>query len=67
MKNITPRPKTAWDNSYFAEVQLALSQCLARKIKVEGDGNKGKLVIEFYDEADLKTIVDLLGANENQA
>lgn len=50
-------PSTAWDNSYFAEVQLALSQSLSRKVKIEGEKNKGRLIIEFYDEADLKEIV----------
>lgn len=50
-------PPTAWDNSYFAEVQLALSQSLSRKVKIEGEKNKGRLIIEFYDEADLKEIV----------
>ncbi|MCI8648625.1 MAG: ParB/RepB/Spo0J family partition protein [Anaerotruncus sp.] len=55
-----PARAVAWDNSYFTEVQLALSQTLARKVKVEGEGSKGRLVIEFYDEDDLKTIVGLL-------
>ena len=50
-------PPTAWDTSYFAEVQLALSQSLSRKVKIEGEKNKGRLIIEFYDEADLKEIV----------
>ena len=56
-----PAPRqNAWDNSYFAEVQLALSQCLARKVKVEGERGKGRLVIEFYDEEDLKAIAAAL-------
>lgn len=58
--------QTAWDNSYFTEVQLALSECLSRKVKIEGEGNKGKLIIEFYDEQDLKTIAAALGqSNEH--
>ncbi|MEM1486090.1 ParB/RepB/Spo0J family partition protein [Oscillospiraceae bacterium PP1C4] len=56
----SPKVKNAWDNSYFAEVQLALSECLSRKIKIEGEGNKGKLIIEFYDEQDLKNIAAAL-------
>lgn len=56
------KPKaTAWDNPYFSEVQLALSESLSRKVLVEGKGEKGRLVIEFYGQEDLKTIVDLLG------
>lgn len=52
-----PSARSGWDNSYFAEVQLALTQSLARKVKIEADGKKGKLVIEFYDEQDLKGII----------
>ncbi len=51
---------TAWDHAYFTEVQLALSQTLSRKVKIEGEKGKGKLVIEFYDEQDLKALAGLL-------
>ena len=54
-------PRTAWDNSTFAEVQLALMQSLSRKVRVEfkkGE-KKGRLVIEFYDEQDLKGLAAL--------
>ena len=51
--------KTAWDQSFYAEVQLALSENLSRKVQVEGDGKKGKLTIEFYDEEDLKRLAGL--------
>ncbi|MFR9191046.1 MAG: hypothetical protein ACLVL7_13090 [Anaerotruncus massiliensis (ex Togo et al. 2019)] len=44
----------------FAEVELALSQCLARKVKVEGENGRGRLVIEFYDEDDLRSIASSL-------
>lgn len=57
--------KTAWDQSFYAEVQLALSQSLSRKIKVQGDGKKGKLTIEFYDENDLKSLVTMLNGIED--
>lgn len=60
-----PRQQSAWDNSYFAEVQLALCQCLSRKVKVEGEGNRGRLVIEFYDEDDLRQIAAVLEKCEN--
>ena len=60
-----PRQQSAWDNSYFAEVQLALCQCLSRKVKVEGEGNKGRLVIEFYNEDDLRQIAAVLEKCEN--
>lgn len=60
-----PKLQSAWDNSYFAEVQLALCQCLSRKVKVEGKGKKGQLVIEFYDEDDLRQIAAVLGQCAN--
>lgn len=56
-----PKTQSVWNNSYLAEVQLALSQTLARKVKVEGDGGKGRLVIEFYDEQDLKALAQAFG------
>lgn len=52
--------KNAWNNAYFTEVQIALSHSLSRKVKVEGDGSKGQLVIEFYDEEDLRGLACLL-------
>ncbi|MCQ4897461.1 ParB/RepB/Spo0J family partition protein [Anaerotruncus sp. DFI.9.16] len=54
------KPQNAWDQSFFAEVELALSQCLARKVKVEGENGRGRLVIEFYDEDDLRSIASSL-------
>ncbi len=61
---IVGKPKSAWNNSCFAEVELALSQCLSRKIRIEGEGKKGKLIIEFYDEQDLKNIAAALVKDE---
>ena len=55
------RPQTAWDNRYFTEVQLALSEVLSRKVKVEGSEGKGRLIIEFYSEEDLKHLAQALG------
>lgn len=55
-----PKPQNAWDQSFFAEVELALSRCLARKVKVEGENGRGRLVIEFYDEDDLRSIASSL-------
>lgn len=59
-RTAAPKPQNAWDQSFFAEVELALSQCLARKVKVEGENGRGRLVIEFYDEDDLRSIASSL-------
>lgn len=45
---------------YFREVEQALYERLGRKVSVEYKQNKGKLVLEFYDEADLHTLAELL-------
>ena len=59
------KARSAWDQSFFSEVELALGQCVSRKVKVEGDGGKGRLVIEFYDEEDLRALAAALGKGES--
>lgn len=59
-KRDVPREKTAWDNSYYTEAQLALSQSLTRKVQISGDGKKGRIVLEFYGEDDLRALVAAL-------
>ena len=45
---------------YYAEAQLAVSDCLGRKVKVAGTKKKGILQIEFYGQEDLQNLlVDL--------
>ncbi|MBC8586328.1 ParB/RepB/Spo0J family partition protein [Youxingia wuxianensis] len=53
-----------WDNSYFSEVELALTQSLSRKVTIEKDGGKGRLIIEFYDKDDLKNLANQLDKGE---
>lgn len=53
-----------WDNSYFTEVELALTESLSRKVKVAGDGEKGRLTIEFYGEEDLRNLTALFSRME---
>lgn len=46
----------------FDEVELSLKECLGRKVKVVGSGNKkGVLQIEFYGKDDLFQLARLLG------
>lgn len=59
-----PVQRTAWDNSYYTEVQLALTESLSRKIKVSGDGEKGQITIEFYGEEDLRNLAVLFNRLE---
>ena len=60
------RPQLTRENRYFAEVQLALTQTLSRKVKVEGNEGKGRLIIEFYSEEDLKHLAQVLGEQEEK-
>ncbi|MDR1464047.1 MAG: ParB/RepB/Spo0J family partition protein [Oscillospiraceae bacterium] len=52
--------------AYFDEVELSLAQALGRKIKVVTSGKEeaGRLVIDFYEKADLTRIVQALAALE---
>ena len=44
-------------NQYYEEAQLAVGQCLNRRVKVAGTKKKGLLTIEFYGEEDLKNLL----------
>lgn len=46
--------------SYYGEVEQALHERLNRKVKVQFKKNKGSLILEFYNEEDLKTLANLL-------
>lgn len=63
-KTTLPKVQNPWENRYYSEVQLALSEWLSRKVKVEGDGKKGRLIIEFYDEDDLRELTDIFMPEE---
>ncbi len=54
----SPRPKPKRD-TFYDEVELALSDVLARKVTVTNSGEGGKLTIEFFDADDLKKLASL--------
>ena len=41
---------------FYAEVELALSEQLGRKVKVQEGKKGGLLVLEYYDNDDLKAL-----------
>ena len=41
-------------------MEIALKDRLQRKVKVSYGDGKGKLMLEFYNEDDLKSIAELL-------
>ena len=56
-----PKPQTDEKiNSYFREMEISLHERLGRKVKVEYGKNKGALILEFYDEADLSELAKKL-------
>lgn len=48
------------NQTYYKEMEIALSQSLERKVKVTYGKGKGRLVIDFFDKDDLKTIAEML-------
>jgi ParB family chromosome partitioning protein len=50
--------------SFFKEMELALTESLGKKISVMGNNKKGKLVIEFYSEDELKELAELLSGEK---
>lgn len=56
-KKNTVKQKTR--DKFYDEVELALSQTLARKVVVSNSGKGGKLEIEFFDSDDLQKIAKL--------
>lgn len=53
-------------SQYYEEAQLAVGQCLNRKVKVAGNKKKGFLTIEFYGEEDLRNLLSELKLQEPQ-
>ena len=52
-------------DSFYDEVQLALTETLGRKVRVTAAGeNKGVLQIEFYGKEDLQTLANQFAAQE---
>ncbi len=48
------------NQTYYKEMEIALSESLERKVKVTYGKGKGKLVIDFFDKDDLKAIAEML-------
>ncbi len=49
--------RTVPHNQYYEEAQLAVGECLNRRVKVAGTKKKGTLQIEFYGEEDLRNLL----------
>ena len=54
----TPKPRR---DTFYDEVELALSDVLARQVTVTTAGEGGRLTIEFFDADDLKKLAAAFG------
>lgn len=52
-------------DSYFDEVEIALSMALGRKVKVSGSSRKGTLEIDFYSNEELTELANMLSKDED--
>ncbi len=55
-----PKPKKKQKDINIAALERKMTEALGRKVKVNGDANKGKLVIEYYSTDDLNKLFDNL-------
>lgn len=62
--DIQPKGFAPLPVSYYGEVEQALHNRLGRKVKVQFKKNKGTLMLEFYDEEDLKELANLLSPDK---
>lgn len=59
------KPVTAFArDSFYEEVELALSEQLGRKVKVAGNDKSGTLILEFYGKDDLQALANKLAPTE---
>jgi ParB family chromosome partitioning protein len=56
----TAEQKAKLRDSFYNEVELALTEHLGRRVKVAESGRGGTLQIEFYSQEDLKSLANLL-------
>jgi ParB family chromosome partitioning protein len=61
-------PKSDWGDAYFKELELAMNQTLARKVKIHRVGEEGgRLELDFYSRDDLADLARRLeGMAEKQ-
>lgn len=60
--NNNTRPKAFMQNSFYNEVEIALTTHLGRRVSVTHNKNGGMLQIEFYSIEDLKTLANSISS-----
>ncbi len=53
-------PAKKLPNAYHREMAVALAEQLARPVKIEQSGKKGRLILEFYSDAELRELAEKL-------
>lgn len=48
-----PAADSAWGDSFYKEMEIALSEALGRKVRIQNQGKKAVMELEFYDKQDL--------------
>jgi len=56
--NSDKKPPTATRNSFYDEVELALTEHLGRRVRVNQSNKGGVLQIEFYSQDDLRMLAN---------
>jgi ParB-like partition proteins len=56
--------QSAWGENFYKEMELALTAELGRKVQVQPQGKKGRLVIEFYNKEDLTDLAQRLAKSK---
>lgn len=59
-KEDTDRPPAKPADSPYAQVEEQLRNILGTKVRVKGEGGRGRVEVEFYSDEDLGRIVDLI-------
>lgn len=62
-QKVSSRPNLGWGNSFYKEMELALSSELGRKVTITQHEDKSTIVLEFYSQEELEDIAaKLMGA-----
>lgn len=59
-KTKTKSQSTDWGDSYYKEMEIALSSELGRKVSITKNGNKSSIALEFYTDEELSDIAERL-------
>lgn len=64
VKNLRPRPEAVPSphNIHIAALEKELTKDLSHRVRIRSSGNRGRIEIEYYENADLDSLVEMLRA-----